>query len=322
MTAAGEKTFCHAALQFQLAPHTLPNEVQAPPLLPLARGESLTLGQYSAFLARLRTGESPLVAVADSLMRTLALPANHPLRIAAVTLAARATQDEKAPYHNHHHTLDVLSSMWRLSTTNAEGLERNDVAVGVLSALAHDLGYDLSVPANQREEASLKLAESLTATFLPSEDWERLQAMVRGTAPVAYSHVKVAYQQLGAPDGDTGEQRAQRLTALLVRADLASSTAVNEPLNRQMSHLLAEEQGNTELASPAGRLAFVANHGPYTNAEEELGLDQSHVRVVCDLRALQEPEIAGLEAPDLRVPSRLSSNLAAAMTAAGIPEIS
>jgi hypothetical protein len=221
-------------------------------------------------------------------MGALGYSRRHPLRVAAVDLSAQAVQDseEKAAYHNHRHTLDVVCNFWRLGTTKAEGLKEEDIAIGLLAALGHDLGYDPSKPAalGERELKSARLTDAIIAKHVTEDQRARVSTMIAGTELTQYPGVRHAYFDLAKPAEDSPSQRTARMTSLLVRSDLAASTATTESLNRVMSENLSAETGIDRLRELTARKDFVGACPPYTEGERERHYDIAHAALFASLQ--------------------------------------
>lgn len=277
--------FSHREVQRHLAAQTLSREAAS--TVEFVQGQALSQPEFSAMLNHLRRGEPALVPLADGLMASLGYTRGHPFRVAAVELASKALDDteEKAAYHNHLHATDVVCSFYRLATTEAEGLSREDVAVGLLAAIGHDKGYNPTDPAagGAHERESVRQVESILGNHVTKEHSRRIDDMIAGTELGKSADVRRAYLALGAPESDTPEQRTARMTALLVRSDLAVSTSTTEALNWEMSQRLKRETGVDRIADLEARRDFVAAHAPYTAAERERGFDVANTRLVAQL---------------------------------------
>lgn len=243
---------------------------------------------FALLLEVLRRREAQIVPLADALFATLGFEPAHPWRQCAVALAHRALldQEDRVAYHNHRHVFEVTCCFWQFGTAGADGLGRTDLALGVLAALAHDLDFD-QLTARQpgaAESHSADLAEAIMLPHLAQNDRAAVVELVMATAPDRHDALRARYQNLGAPRDDSQEDRLMRTAALLVRADLTPSTALNERYNSSMSHLLRCETGLAFFDQPEARLQFVKSRPPFTLSERVRGFDDASAGLAADLQ--------------------------------------
>lgn len=195
---------------------------------------------------------------------------DHPYAKAALPIAAaieaRDTPQPVNPYHNAHHTLEVVLNAHYLAARNDVvaikiRLTPREHALLCLAALIHDFEHDGTMNGKQRfrlEQLAIDTAAPyFQAAGISGEDQAAIKVMVLATDPAGPNlYMKAlhsqAFYQAAAPEPATAfaelaplaqDLRLLRLAGLLNDADLMSSAGLSLDYARRQSDKLGAEGG-------------------------------------------------------------------------------
>lgn len=242
---------------------------------PFALGEGRTArraarSMITAYLALEAAPEPKLGPVADWVLASYGFPPDHPYRQAAAPIAAaiegRDTPVPVNPYHNAHHTLEVLLNAHYLAIRNDRvathiHLTDRERALLCLAALIHDYEHDgtMNGPKRFRLE-SLAFDTALPqfrAAGMDEADCAAIQAIVLATDPAGPNLYMKALHSAAFYGGPTptedmafaelkplaDDRRLLRMAGLLNDADLLSSAGLSSEYSDRQSAKLGAEGG-------------------------------------------------------------------------------
>lgn len=229
-----------------------------------ARAITATYGRLEA------TPGDKLAPIVLWLLETCGFGADHPYARAARPIAeaieARDTPRPVNPYHNAHHTLEVVLNAHYLAA-------RNDVVATMirltprehgllcLAALIHDFEHDGTMNGKQRFRLEQLANDTATPFFdeagISAEDQAVIKVTVLATDPAGpnlYMKSLHSHEFYGGPTPDPAtayaelaplaqDRRLLRLAGLLNDADLMSSAGLSLDYSRRQSDKLGAEGG-------------------------------------------------------------------------------
>lgn len=267
-----------------------------------------------------------LAPLTDWLLAEQGFPPDHPYRVAARPLAeAIEARDQPVPfnpYHNAHHTLEVLLNAHYLACRNDRvakriRLTRREYGILCLAALIHDFEHDGTMNGAQRfrlERHSADLAAPyFVAAGIDAEDRAAIDVIVLATDPAGPNlYMKALHGQAfcDGPPPDPAlvypelaplaeDHRLLRLAALLNDADLLSSAGLSVDYAAKQSAKLGAEGGRTlDCADMLRFLGHIVGGSFTTKAGRFFNLNMFLIKAMAELGQGHGDD--GVDAPLIR----------------------
>ncbi|MCW0180919.1 hypothetical protein [Zavarzinia sp.] len=267
-----------------------------------------------------------LAPMTDWLLAGQGFPPGHPYRVAARPLAeAIEARDQPVPvnpYHNAHHTLEVLLNAHYLACRNDAvatriRLSRREYGILCLAALIHDFEHDGTMNGAQRfrlERHSADLAAPyFVAAGIGAEDRAAIDAIVLATDPAGPNlYMKALHGQAfydGPPPDPSlafpelaplaGDHRLLRMAALLNDADLLSSAGLSVDYAAKQSAKLGAEGGRIlDCADMLRFLSHIVGGSFTTRAGRFFNLNMFLIKAMAELGQGHSDD--GIDAPLIR----------------------
>ncbi|PWR22197.1 hypothetical protein [Zavarzinia compransoris] len=281
------------------------------------------IGSYLALEA---APEPKLGPIADWVLAAYGFGPDHPYRRAAAPIAAaierRDTPVPVNPYHNAHHTLEVLLNAHYLAIRNdlvATHIRLNDRerALLCLSALIHDYEHDgtMNGPTRFRlESLAYDTAHpQFRAAGMDEADCAAIRAIVLATDPAGPNlymkalHSAAFYGGLPPEPGQAfaelkplaDDRRLLRMAALLNDADLLSSAGLSvDYADRQSAKLGAEGGRKLDCADMLRFLQHIVGGSFTTRAARFFNLNMFLIKSFAEMDVHDSND--GVDAPLIR----------------------
>lgn len=264
--------------------------------------------------------------VMDWLLQGLDFPADHPFRRAAATLSEaverRDTPVPVNPYHNAHHTLEVVLNAHYLASRNDRvsaciQLTARERGILYLAALIHDFEHDGTMNGAQRfrlERQSADLAlPHLTLAGVDAADREAIRVIVLATDPAGPNLYMKSLHSIAFADGTAlepaqaydelaplaADRRLLRLAALLNDADLLSSAGLSVDYAAKQSAKLGAEGGRRlDSADMLRFLSRIVGGSFTTRAGRFFNLNMFLIKAMAEISLAHNDD--GIDAPLVR----------------------
>ena len=280
----------------------------------------------AAFEALEALAPPKLAPLTDWLLARQGFAADHPYRRAAWPLAEAIERRDQPkpvnPYHNAHHTLEVLLNAHYLACRNDTvatqiRLTQREYGLLCLAALIHDYEHDGTMNGAQRfrlERQSADLASPFfAAAGIDAEDRAAINVIVLATDPAGPNlYMKalhgMAFYEGSPPDPALAypelaplaeDRRLLRLAALLNDADLLSSAGLSVDYAAKQSAKLGAEGGRRlDCADMLRFLSYIVGGSFTTRAGRFFNLNMFLIKALAELGVNHSDD--GIDAPLIR----------------------